>query len=159
MPKARNGPKGIALFPFFCFFKRAGSRIIVPIMELRARDKRMFFHPRINPQTAVSFISPPPMPPFVNAAISKSKEETQKKPIKLPSQMSYPAKIAYIFHITPTASRKRLIPSGISWVSKSIAAITSKEVDTESETNKNGVSPKVKEHISHNPPFISSTKG
>lgn len=62
-----------------------------PIMEAIIKDKRISFQPRNRPAAAISFISPPPMPPLLRNAISSKIILTAKKPMMC-SQMPLPDK-------------------------------------------------------------------
>ena len=64
-----KGPKGMASFLPFLPDKSKNIEHIAPIIKDNNVFKSVFFNPNIKPNAALSFMSPPPMPPLDTSAI------------------------------------------------------------------------------------------
>ena len=82
-----------------------------PIIHPSRNARMISFHPRISPQDAISFTSPPPiaLPPLTRNRIS-SRALTQIRPIRCEVIFPLSSHVAAI----PRINRNTLIPNGIS---------------------------------------------
>lgn len=91
-----KGPKGMASFlPFL----PESSKIIentAPMIKDSNIFKSVFFNPSIKPNTALSFMSPPPIPPLDTNAIIKNNNPA---PIKLEILSKKDRGVLYIIYI------------------------------------------------------------
>lgn len=78
-----NGPKGIVSFLSFFLDKSKNNEIIAPIIKDNIIFNMIFLKPSINPSIAMSFMSPPPIPPLDIKAIIVKNNPAAKKPIIL----------------------------------------------------------------------------
>ncbi|XOQ18810.1 MAG: hypothetical protein ACFWUA_10015 [Sporanaerobacter sp.] len=67
-----NGPKGIGSFFPLILNNNKNIDMIAPRMNDRNMFNKVNLIPKINPSTPMSFISPPPIPPFDIMAIIKN---------------------------------------------------------------------------------------
>ena len=67
-----NGPKGMGSFFSFILNNNKNIDMIAPSMNDRNILSSDNLIPNINPNAPMSFISPPPIPPFDNIAMSKN---------------------------------------------------------------------------------------
>ena len=70
--KAINGPKGIACPLFLILLINKITDIIPPTTKDKNKVNTVYLIPNNNPNAPISFISPPPMAPFVTTAIKRS---------------------------------------------------------------------------------------
>ena len=75
-----KGPKGMASFLPFFPDKSKNIENTAPIRKDNNIFKSVFFNPSIKPITAMSFISPPPIPPLETKAIIINKAPAPAKP-------------------------------------------------------------------------------
>ena len=68
----KNGPNGIGSFLFFTLKANKNIDMIAPITNDIKIFKKILLNPKINPKTAISLMSPPPIPPFDIIATSKN---------------------------------------------------------------------------------------
>lgn len=78
-----KGPKGIASFLLFLPVTRRNNETTAPIMKDNNIFKAIFFNPSIKPNIAISFISPPPIPPLDTNAIIVNSNPADIKPMIL----------------------------------------------------------------------------
>lgn len=78
-----KGPKGMASFLPFLPDVRRNNDTAAPMMKDNNIFKIVFFNPNIKPNIAISFISPPPMPPLDTNAIIVNNNPAAKKPMRL----------------------------------------------------------------------------
>ena len=159
IPADRNGPNGTGVFLLLFLTICSGNMITIPRTEAMPSATSMFCQPRIKPQTAVSLMSPPPIPPLLSMAMTKNRSDTEKKPMMFLSIIPSPQKYALRFHRIPTTKIKRFKPSGISLVSQSMIDRVKRAVETASETGRNQVGPKTYAQTSQRKPLSSSTAG
>lgn len=78
-----NGPNGIASFLLFLPDIRSNNDTTAPMMKDNSIFKVIFFNPSIKPNIAMSFISPPPIPPLDTNAIIVNNNPAVIKPMIL----------------------------------------------------------------------------
>jgi len=95
-----NGPNGISSFLLFTFVANSINEITAPVTNENKVINKTPFTPNISPNTAISFMSPPPMA-FVTIAIAKNRPNPIPNPINLSNNIVLSNNINIIPIITP----------------------------------------------------------
>jgi len=149
-----NGPNGISSFLLFTFTANNINEITAPVTKANKVINKTPFTPNISPNTAISFISPPPMA-LVAIAIAKNKHNPITKAINLSNNIVFSNIINIIPIITPVIFK----PSGMILCFMSMMLIVmSKLIVRQYKTDVNE-KPYFKATNAYNTPFNNSISG